>query len=402
MALAPTASAASAARGVERRHHLGAARDQRGVRRMPRLAAVVTAPPPIGLVRKRHVAGAARSSCARPRRDATTPVTAMPYLGSGSSIEWPPTIGHAGRRGDVGAAAQDLAQHLAPELLERERDQVEGGQRPRAHRVDVRERVGGGDPAEVVWVVDDRREEVDRLDDRQLVADAVDAGVVARSRRRPAAPGRSSAAAPRAMRAARPGRSCRRSPRRARARSAAVRQPLPPAYYRRRDARAPFSDEQLRAAIEALIEPERFRRGRAPASPRPRPSSSGSCGGAGRGRLVRRSPRAAAGEARGDRGPEERLAALRTLLAEETRIGMMVGVAVGLGARARAGRYSPERPSPLPNPTEATRHGHPLSRPRDVRAVRRRHAHPDRPVPGAEQPQGARHAPTTWTRPTSC
>ena len=47
-----------------------------------------------------------------------------------------------------------------------------------AHRVDVGERVGGGDPSEVERVIDDRREEVDRLDEREIVAQPVDARVV--------------------------------------------------------------------------------------------------------------------------------------------------------------------------------------------------------------------------------
>ena len=79
---------------------------------------------------------------------------------------------------DVQAAAEDLLQHVGSEPLERERHEVERGDGPAAHRVDVRERVGGGDAAEVVRVVDDRREEVDRLDQRQVVGEPVDAGVV--------------------------------------------------------------------------------------------------------------------------------------------------------------------------------------------------------------------------------
>jgi hypothetical protein len=84
----------------------------------------------------------------------------------------------AGRRDGIGAAAQDLAQDLRAERLEREGDEVERRHRPPAHRVDVRERVGGGDPAERVRVVDDRREEVGGLHDRQLVRERHDARVV--------------------------------------------------------------------------------------------------------------------------------------------------------------------------------------------------------------------------------
>jgi len=79
---------------------------------------------------------------------------------------------------DVQAAAEDLLQHVGSEPLERERHEVERGDGPAAHRVDVRERVGGGDAAEVVRVVDDRREEVDRLYQGQLVREPVHACVV--------------------------------------------------------------------------------------------------------------------------------------------------------------------------------------------------------------------------------
>ena len=48
-----------------------------------------------------------------------------------------------------------------------------------AHRVDVPQRVRRGDLAVRVRVVDDRREEVDRLHDRDSVGELVDAGIVA-------------------------------------------------------------------------------------------------------------------------------------------------------------------------------------------------------------------------------
>jgi len=57
---------------------------------------------------------------------------------------------------------------------------IQGGQRARAHGVDIRESVGGGDGAEPVGVVDDGREEVDRLDQGQIVAEAVHSGIVVR------------------------------------------------------------------------------------------------------------------------------------------------------------------------------------------------------------------------------
>ena len=88
------------------------------------------------------------------------------------------------------ASAHDVARRRAgsrastsrAEPLEREADEVQRGDRPAAHRVDVGQRVGRGDPAEVVRVVDDRREEVDRLHEREVVAQPVDAGVVGRGR----------------------------------------------------------------------------------------------------------------------------------------------------------------------------------------------------------------------------
>ena len=82
-------------------------------------------------------------------------------------------------RGGRRPAGQDRAQDLGAEPLDRERHDVQTGQRPSPHRVDVAEGVGRGDPAEVVRVVDDGREKVDRLDQGQIVAEAVDPGVVA-------------------------------------------------------------------------------------------------------------------------------------------------------------------------------------------------------------------------------
>jgi hypothetical protein len=56
----------------------------------PRFAAVDATPPPTGLVRKSE--SPARAVELRTRRSGwTTPVMAIPYFGSRSSIEWPPT-----------------------------------------------------------------------------------------------------------------------------------------------------------------------------------------------------------------------------------------------------------------------------------------------------------------------
>ena len=88
-ACAPAARACSAARSLSVVMTL-TARSTSAASASPRLIAVATAPAPSGLV----------STSASPGRPpafvstasgATTPVTAIPYLGSGSSIECPPT-----------------------------------------------------------------------------------------------------------------------------------------------------------------------------------------------------------------------------------------------------------------------------------------------------------------------
>ena len=79
----------------------------------------------------------------------------------------------------LGAAAQHLGQRLQANI-DRPGDQVHGRQRPGAHGVDVGERVGGRDLPEPVGVVDDGREEVDRLHQAEVVAHHGDGGVIVR------------------------------------------------------------------------------------------------------------------------------------------------------------------------------------------------------------------------------
>jgi hypothetical protein len=92
---------------------------------------------------------------------------------------------------------------------------------------------------------------------------------------------------------------------------------------------AGFTDEQLKTAIEALLEPERFRAAEvrvAAAAPQLQQvlatalAEGGWFEGAQAGQLAKLAS---------IEDPEERLTELRTMLAEETRLGMMVGVAVG-------------------------------------------------------------------------
>ena len=57
-------------------------------------------------------------------------------------------------------------------------DDVQRGERLAAHGVDVGQRVRRGDLSEEVRVVDDRREEVDRLHEREIVGQHEDPRVV--------------------------------------------------------------------------------------------------------------------------------------------------------------------------------------------------------------------------------
>ena len=77
----------------------------------------------------------------------------------------------------VRAAAQDLRDHLGRQVFGEGGD-VEREQHAAAHRVDIRHRVGRRDRAELVGVVDHRREEVERLHQRVLVVERVHGGVV--------------------------------------------------------------------------------------------------------------------------------------------------------------------------------------------------------------------------------
>jgi hypothetical protein len=90
-----------------------------------------------------------------------------------------------------------------------------------------------------------------------------------------------------------------------------------------------FSDDEVRAAIESLLEPERFRvaeRRVAAAVPQLQQVLAGALAEGGWLDATREQHLAKITELE---DPEQRLTELRTLLAEETRIGMMVGVAVG-------------------------------------------------------------------------
>lgn len=91
----------------------------------------------------------------------------------------------------------------------------------------------------------------------------------------------------------------------------------------------PYSDAELEAAVEALTDAARFREAErlvAAAAPGLQRvlNEALSAGG-----WFEDSHQSAIAEAAGRPSSEERVAAVRTLLAEEGRIAMMIGVAVG-------------------------------------------------------------------------
>ncbi len=94
-------------------------------------------------------------------------------------------------------------------------------------------------------------------------------------------------------------------------------------------ARGPYSDDQIDAAIEAISNPEAFRdseRQVARAAPRLQRILAEALGAGG---WFGDSHDAEALKAATTPDEEARLTAVRTLLAEEARMGIMVGVAVG-------------------------------------------------------------------------
>jgi hypothetical protein len=90
-----------------------------------------------------------------------------------------------------------------------------------------------------------------------------------------------------------------------------------------------YSEQQLEAAIDALTEAERFREAEAVVA-KAAPKLQRVLGAAlDAGGWFGESHEAEALKAATTPDPDERITAVRTLLAEEARLGMMVGVAVG-------------------------------------------------------------------------
>ena len=92
------------------------------------------------------------------------------------------TAGHraAGLAHDLGAADDRMAAIASLRQALGEGGDVERHHHPAAHGEHVAAGVGGGDGTEVGRVVDERREEVGRRHDGEVVADPVDGGVVER------------------------------------------------------------------------------------------------------------------------------------------------------------------------------------------------------------------------------
>ena len=88
------------------------------------------------------------------------------------------TDDRAGGAHDVVTAVEHAREQLERQALAWPGDEVEREQRRATHRVDVGQRVGRRDPTPVVRIVDDRREEVGGDDDGEVVAEAIDRGVV--------------------------------------------------------------------------------------------------------------------------------------------------------------------------------------------------------------------------------
>ncbi|HET9124011.1 MAG TPA: hypothetical protein VFN65_03900 [Solirubrobacteraceae bacterium] len=108
----------------------------------------------------------------------------------------------------------------------------------------------------------------------------------------------------------------------------------------------PYTDEELDAAIEELTDPDRLRAGqdlvmRAAPSLQRVLAAALSDGG-----WFDSAHTQAVQEAIGESDPQARLRAVRTLMAEETQLGMLVGVAVGFELqRTLDGRRGPQTDS---------------------------------------------------------
>jgi len=91
----------------------------------------------------------------------------------------------------------------------------------------------------------------------------------------------------------------------------------------------PYSEEEIRSAIEALLEPGRFNEAEQRVSAAAPQLQLMLAAVLAEGGWLDAPREHALARIASIEDPHERLTELRTLLAEETRVGMMVGVAVG-------------------------------------------------------------------------
>jgi len=80
---------------------------------------------------------------------------------------------------NIRPSANDLLHDALSQEIPGKREEIQREEGSRAHGVDVRQGVRGGDPPEVVRVVDQGREEVERNHEGTTVAERIHGGVVA-------------------------------------------------------------------------------------------------------------------------------------------------------------------------------------------------------------------------------
>lgn len=90
-----------------------------------------------------------------------------------------------------------------------------------------------------------------------------------------------------------------------------------------------FSDEQIDAALRALTEPERFRDAEARVARKAPELQHVLIEALGQGGYFEGAHESLVRQAATNPDEQERIVAIKTLLAEETRMGMLIGVAVG-------------------------------------------------------------------------
>ena len=76
------------------------------------------------------------------------------------------------------SSSEDLAELVLGDPLPRETADVQAGDGPPPHGVDVAQGVGGGDPSEIERIVDDRRDEVEGLHEGEPVGETEHSRVV--------------------------------------------------------------------------------------------------------------------------------------------------------------------------------------------------------------------------------